>query len=121
MTNTSLQTFLIKKMNELGLSGYQIERRSGGAITQSYFNRIKNGEVRDPSISKLKAIARGMGIAEHEIIAAASDTDMSEQITHSRLASINFAYDGMPQEKRHKADYLIELLDREIHRIENEL
>ncbi len=44
--NNQLAEYVAKVMNDDRLSGYNIERRTHGEITQSYVLRIKNGTER---------------------------------------------------------------------------
>jgi transcriptional regulator with XRE-family HTH domain len=67
----SLQDYLKQKMQEKGLTGKEIEKRSEGGITDSYISKILNGRTKKPSIPKLKALAKGLGVDEREIFAAA--------------------------------------------------
>ena len=48
-----------------------IEFKSGGEITNSYISRITNGNVKNLSLDKLDALARGLGINAHELFTAA--------------------------------------------------
>jgi transcriptional regulator with XRE-family HTH domain len=58
----SLAEVLARVMEKNGLSGYDIERRSGKEITQSYVNRIKNGDVTNPTVEKVYSLAKGTGV-----------------------------------------------------------
>ena len=116
---TTFADYVRDTMNAERLSGYEIERRTKGKITQSYVNRIRNGEATNLSLEKLRILAVGLGRSESEVLAAASGTPI-QKLTHSRLASLEFAYEGMSEQQKERADYIIELLEREIHRIENE-
>lgn len=117
----SLAEFVARTMREKNLSGYQIQRRSRNQITQSYVNRIKNGIVLNPSPQKLKFLALGLDIPESELFSVVRGVAADQgEISHERLASIDFAYDGLPKKKKQKADYVIDLLEREIKRIESE-
>ncbi len=117
----SLGDYISRILREKDLSMYQVEKRTRGAISQSYANRIKNGQIPTPSAAKLSALAKGLGVPESEIFAAAgSGMSKDVDIAHERLAHIDFAYEGMPKKKRQKADYIIELLEREIARLAEE-
>lgn len=69
MPRQSLADFVSRTMAENRISGYEVERRTNSEITQSYVNRIKNGEVLTPSAPKLKALAKGLGVSEDELFA----------------------------------------------------
>lgn len=117
----TLADYLARKMRELNISGYEIERRSQPKVTQSYINRIRIGVVKNPSVLKLRGIAHGLGVPASEMLAAAAGVDANPpDISDERLSAISFAYEGMPKKKRQKADAVIEMLEREINRIESE-
>jgi transcriptional regulator with XRE-family HTH domain len=67
----SLQDYLKQKMREKGLTAKEIERRSNGGITDSYISKLLKGRTKDPSIPKLKALAKGLDADENELFAAA--------------------------------------------------
>ena len=117
----TLQDYVRRIMLEKGLSGYAVERASGEGISQSQVNRIQNGEVTNPSAAKLKALAKGLSVSEAELFAVVRGiTEDESVIANERLQSIGFAYQKMPKKKKAKADYLIDMLEREIARIESE-
>lgn len=115
----NLASYVRRIMVDKRISSYKVAKASGDAIEQSYVNRIKNGANTNPSPAKLRALAKGLGVSEEELFNVARGISPSgEDITHMRLRSINFAYDGMPKgKKRERVDYLIEMVDREIGRI----
>lgn len=117
--NNPLADYVAKVMNDDRLSGYNIERRTQGEITQSYVLRIKNGTAKNVSMDKLKVLAKGLGRPAAEVIAVAMGTPLKDD-AHTRLSTLEFTYEGLTPEKKEKADYLIELLEREIQRIESE-
>jgi len=85
----SLQDYLKQKMQEKGLTGKEIEKRSEGGITDSYISKILNGRTKKPSIPKLKALAKGLGVDEREIFAAAGGALIErESISASTLVFI---------------------------------
>lgn len=67
MPQETLDKYVARIMNDKNLSGYDIERRTRKRITQSYANRIKNGEVRNPSPEKLQVLAIGLDVPEQEL------------------------------------------------------
>jgi transcriptional regulator with XRE-family HTH domain len=117
-TNTE-QTALSRKVAQLmadkQISGYAVERATKREITQSFVNRIKNGEVKTPSAVKLKALARGLGVPESELLATIPGSLIDGgAVTHERLLSIDAAYRTLSKPNKIKANYLIELIEREI-------
>jgi transcriptional regulator with XRE-family HTH domain len=70
MTESKAQrigNYLSKVMSDKGLSTYDVERKSGNEINQSYVNKIKNGLIENPSPDKIAALAKGLGIPEEEL------------------------------------------------------
>lgn len=67
----TLQQYVSDVMRDQDLSLRDVEEKSkrGGAIgiTKSYIDKIKNGDVTNPSPDKMKALARGLGRPEEEI------------------------------------------------------
>jgi transcriptional regulator with XRE-family HTH domain len=84
-----LADYVSATMREKNLSGYDVERASRRQITQTYINRIKNGEVPHPSATKLTALAMGLGVPEHEVFAAVRGLDPHAALTNERLGSID--------------------------------
>lgn len=117
----TLSSYVSRIMREKDLSGYDVERRSKKGITQSHVNRVQNGLVSNLSVQKVRALAKGLDVPEAELSAVARGESLhTGDMAHSRLAAIDFAYEGMPKKKKEKADYIIELLEREIKRITEE-
>jgi transcriptional regulator with XRE-family HTH domain len=116
----TLQEYVRRLMYEKNLSGYDIARQSGNQIHQTSVSRLINRQGSNPTITTLKALAKGLGVPEHEIMTVARGHAKKTNIVHERLAAIDFAYDGMPRQKKEKAEYLIEMLEREIDRMKTE-
>lgn len=68
----SLRDYIARIMKEKGLRVRDIRRRSGGAITESYISEILKGVAFNPSIEKLTALGRGLGVDPVELFKAAS-------------------------------------------------
>ncbi len=60
----TLGRFADRVMKEKGLSRKRVEVMSGGAIKASYVGSIVRGEAKNPSVDKMKALARGIGVDE---------------------------------------------------------
>ena len=57
-----LRTFVKKAMKEQGLSEWQIEKRAGSRITDSYVKDIISGRAKSIGVDKLNALAMGLGV-----------------------------------------------------------
>jgi len=64
----TLAEWLRRKMKELGLNAKKIQERSGRTISDAYVLDIMRGKTKRPSVVKLHALAKGMGIDPDEII-----------------------------------------------------
>ena len=71
MSNESLADFVRRIRIDKNLSTGDVARRSLGEITDAYVSRIENGYVKNVSLEKLSALAKGLGIAEAAIIRVA--------------------------------------------------
>ncbi|HEY8560455.1 MAG TPA: helix-turn-helix transcriptional regulator [Pyrinomonadaceae bacterium] len=101
MQQETLSQYVARLMSEKQLSGYDIQRRSCDGISQSYTNRIKNGDITNPTPEKLKALAKGLGVPEEELFrvargAESPPTDFEAQL----LATAAEAADWTAEEKR---------------------
>jgi len=68
----SLREHVARIMKEKGLRVRDIRRRSAGTITESYISEILKGVAANPSIEKLSALARGLGVDPVELFKVAS-------------------------------------------------
>ena len=64
-----LAEFVKATRDKKNLSLKEVEKRSGGRISGGYVNLIENGQVVTAAVSveKLKALAKGLGIAEDDL------------------------------------------------------
>jgi transcriptional regulator with XRE-family HTH domain len=60
-------------MRQKQLKLRDVERRARGEITHGYVSSIINGRVKNVSLDKLKALAKGLEVDVHELFAAAMD------------------------------------------------
>jgi transcriptional regulator with XRE-family HTH domain len=83
--------YIKRKIEETGLSAGEVAERSEGAVSENYIRKIMRGETRNPSIPKLKAIAKGFGIDEQELLSEAgvsSDNPWPPKLLIKALARI---------------------------------
>jgi transcriptional regulator with XRE-family HTH domain len=112
--NENLQEYVDRIMTEKNLSTFDVARRSDGLISQSHVSRIQNGIVADPKSPKLVGLAKGLGVPEHEMFAVARGLGINKVAAHERLVSIDTVYSSLKKPQRKRADYLIEIIEREI-------
>lgn len=67
----TLAEYVTRIIREKNLKHHEVKEISGGAITDGYVRGIMTGKARNPSVDKLKALARGLGVSEDEIFKVA--------------------------------------------------
>ena len=111
-----MDQYVRRILKEKGLSLSEVERRSGGCISDSYVCGIINGNVGSLTITKLKALAQGLGVPEDELFAVARgrSTKDNQEFQESTFASLYDKYKDLSEEDKKEVYKLIEVLDREI-------
>ena len=67
----TLGQYVARVVKERGLKHHEVREMSGGKITDGYVRGIMTGKAKNPSVDKLKALARGLGVSEDEIFRVA--------------------------------------------------
>ena len=86
-----LSRFVERVMIEKNLSRSDVKLRSGGEITDSYVSAIIGGTATNPSVEKLKALARGLRVSERKLVDVAfgyleePETDRAGDQSHNLL------------------------------------
>jgi transcriptional regulator with XRE-family HTH domain len=73
------EEYLNRWLKEHKLTAVEIERRSGGAITDGYIGQLKRGQQKNLTVDKLIALARAMGDNPHNLL----DVFMGEAVPES--------------------------------------
>ena len=96
----SLSDYVQRLMRQKKLSVRDVKERAGGKIAASYVNRIMHGKVKNLSVDKIVALAKGL------------ETDASELF---RVAS------GQPLQTSHNVDaaLLLDTMQQAIHQPES--
>jgi len=66
-----LADYVRRVMKQKQLKLRDVERRSGGGITNGYISGIITGRISNLSLDKLKALAKGLEVDVHELFSAA--------------------------------------------------
>jgi transcriptional regulator with XRE-family HTH domain len=66
-----LAVYVAKVLKEKRITLHDVQVMSGWTITDAYVGSIIRGRARNPSVEKLQALARGLGIDEDEIFRVA--------------------------------------------------
>jgi transcriptional regulator with XRE-family HTH domain len=85
-----LKEYLESQMKEKGLKAKQIERKSGGKVTDTHIAYIRAGKSKNPSIRIILGLAEGLDVDPIEVFkAAAGIKDAEEGWTAEGLAKAN--------------------------------
>ena len=86
---TSLADYVRRVRNEKNLSLAQISTRSRGQISKTHINRIENGTGTRVSLIKLRALARGLGVPEDDLLEAAQGKSPRTDATKNEAKLLN--------------------------------
>ena len=113
-----LDRYVRRILKEKDLTLSDVERRAGGNISDSYVAGITAGTIRNLTIDKLKALARGLGVAESQILAVASGIPLQENwdLYESGFAGLFHKYKELSEEDKKEVDAILEMVYREIER-----
>ena len=76
----ALADFVRRVMEEKGLSAVQVQRNSGGEISDTYVLKIRDGKGKRPSLSRLKGLAKGLNEPEERVmLEAGADVDQTRK------------------------------------------
>jgi transcriptional regulator with XRE-family HTH domain len=67
----TLARYVSRILKEKGLTPLEVKELSGGKITDGYVRGITSGKAKNPSVLKLKALARGLNVDEDELFSVA--------------------------------------------------
>lgn len=126
-----LHDYVRRVISEQRLSYRVVSQRSGGRISATTISDIINQRVKDIRTETLLALAHGLGVPEEEVLAAASgkpaieesvseDTDPTRKTLEKLPLKFDRTIPGLPADKRVNVAALIELLDRELDRLNRE-
>jgi transcriptional regulator with XRE-family HTH domain len=106
--------------NDLTTRDVQERSSSGGEkITQSYVSQIVSGTAKNLTLTKLRALARGLGVPIEEVISRAYGETYQDDLAfaESRFADVYYKFKKLSDEHKQNVIYLLEILDREIEHL----
>jgi transcriptional regulator with XRE-family HTH domain len=112
----SLSQYAARLIKEKGISASDVELRAGGEISYSHIAGILAGDVENLRFETLRAIARGLGVAEERLFAIAIGSAMPD-LQECDFALLYRKYAILSGEDKEQSTYLLELLQREIERM----
>lgn len=121
----TLSDYVRLKLIEKDLTTRDVQERSssgGEKITQSYVSQIVSGTAKNLTLTKLRALARGLGVPIEEVISKAYGETYQDDIAfaESRFADAYYKFEGLSEEHKQSIIYLLEILEREIERLRKE-
>jgi transcriptional regulator with XRE-family HTH domain len=118
----TLSDYVRLKLIQNDLTTRDVEERSssgGEKITQSYVSQIVSGTAKNLTLTKLRALARGLGVPVEEVISRAYGGTHQDDpaFTESRFADLYYKFEKLSDEHKQNILYLLDILDREIERL----
>ena len=95
-----LRKYLKRIMKERNLLKSQIERQSGGEITDSYIGDILSGKTKHISIDKLQALALGLQMDSVELFKIACGYTPSDDPSQDLAQIFRIILDMNPKERK---------------------
>lgn len=120
----NLSTLIQRRIRELGTTKAEVARQSG--LSRTYITDLANGTGNTQSgqynlsPESVSALAKALEITEAEILEVMNYLPKNGKQPKTKIEELAFHYPGIPEQRRDKVDYLIDLLDNEIKKIEAE-
>jgi transcriptional regulator with XRE-family HTH domain len=117
----NLSDYVRRVIKEKGLTLRDVEERSGRQITNSYISKIISTTVKNPTIEKLKALARGLDEPEEKVIrvvlgSSSVEPQVFERAEEEGLQNLVRRFLTLPEEDRREFRFLWQMIDGEIER-----
>ncbi|HEX5732080.1 MAG TPA: helix-turn-helix transcriptional regulator [Blastocatellia bacterium] len=118
MSREGFDKYVIRILKDKGLTPTDVERRSAGGISDSYVALITAGKVKNISVDKLKALARGLGVSEDEVFTSACGVTIpkNEEFHESEFVGLFYKYSRLADVDKREVRAILEIVDREIDR-----
>lgn len=122
MSNESLADFVRRIRIDKNLSTGDVARRSLGEITDAYVSRIENGYVKNVSLEKLSALAKGLGVAEAAIIRVALGKPQDQPTELVEIMAETFGGENLSESDWREIEAVIKtMIDQKKNRVANEI
>lgn len=118
----TLSSYVRLKLIEKDLTTRDVQERSaagGEKITQSYVSQIVSGTAKNLTLTKLRALARGLGVPIEEVISRAYGRTYQDdqEFAQSRFAELYYKFKELNDENKQSILYLLEVLAHEVERL----
>jgi len=102
----TLADYVRQMRHERNLSLAEVSARSGGQIGPTHVNRIENKNVRNVTLPKLRALAKGLGVPEDELLAIARGRFPHSKKDALQKELLNY-FNELPEEAQRYALYMV--------------
>jgi transcriptional regulator with XRE-family HTH domain len=111
-----LSAFVRRLIHEKDLTHAEVAARSRHLITDGYIRDIISEKTTNPSVAKLKALARGLGVNEDEVFDVARGVDPSKRGHHSDwfLDNLLKKFSDLQTSDKNELMPTLKMLDREV-------
>ena len=109
-----LQDYVRRLISEKRLNYREVARRSRGLISYGTVYDIINGRNMNPSLAALRGLAKGLGVSEEELFAAAMGKSLEKNTIDERLTLIGLKFRELTDEQRIDAEALLRALERAV-------
>src|SRR5215216_6961884 len=87
ISKETLGQYVTRIMKAKGLKQDEVRRLSGNRITDGYVRDIMTGRANNPSVEKLKALARGLSVSEDDLFRVARGLPLDREGNESARQS----------------------------------
>ncbi|MEW6210216.1 MAG: hypothetical protein AB1631_17755 [Acidobacteriota bacterium] len=111
----SLSGFVRRLLDERRLALSDVEMRAAGEITDGHVANILAGDAFNLRIQTLKALARGLGVAEERLFAIARGLPGDYEFEESDFISLFRRYEMLSETDKAGTDALLDTVSRELN------
>ena len=117
-TQESFGEFITRILHEKKLTLSDVEKRTQKAISDSYLSYLTQDKGSNLTLTKLKALAEGLGVPEAMVLGAASGLPLIDATTleGTEFAHLMYKYDQLSDLDKTELRPTLKLLCREIER-----
>ncbi|MEW6207665.1 MAG: helix-turn-helix transcriptional regulator [Acidobacteriota bacterium] len=116
----SLSRFVRRILNERRLTFSDVELRAGGEITDGHVANILAGDSFNLRIQTLKALARGLGVAEERLVAIARGLSGDYEFKESDFIALFRRYETLSETDKVEVRAILNTMSREIERLSSQ-
>lgn len=119
MTKEIPQDYVNRIMTESDLTHRAVAQRAnalGHKISAGYVHNIASGQIDNPSVQLVQALAAGLGRPEDEVFLVFRGKQLTEEYKDSLFAALWNEYKALPGSDQRELRLVLQMLQREIQR-----